>query len=761
MKLRQIFESPRKVAVAAFGRMNPPTIGHEKLVDKIKSIDGDHFVFLSQTQKPKTDPLPFDAKLEFAKKFFPDVNVGHASVRTPIQMLQMLEKLGYTDVVYVAGSDRVESFTKLFNDYNGKEYNFESIQVVSAGERDPDADGAEGMSASKMRAAAASGDYESFAMGTPDAKLAQKMYDAVRKGMGVKDTEPAEGVAEGLNEFAPDGFNGGDGDEFSPEIAKMAQEDGFTKGASLADGATLERAITINDWHNQHGGMYKQYFAKGFISGRKEKIRHDNKQYNLNLKLMKDGSIRHGEQGVAEGSEEQVYKVVALDKSNALKKPTKLNVKASSIEDVFSRLAANDWYALSINGVEVVAGKRLKQGVAEVSQQTLQSYRKKAAKQKSDALDVTDRPDTDDATWVKNINIASKRKDGIAAANKRLGVEEASDISGLMTAAGMVQDYIITAEVDGKVKKFRVRGMTGPRAAKERFLKHASMAKVLDVKAIDESQGISKSKEDKFHSELDKLVHKTFGHSPDEKKEKKSKKVDELSSELLGKYKKAASADATAADAKGNYKHGDKRYSGIIKATKKQFANDAKVKEGWGDVEFEVDGWKYRAEEEDEGDVRKMYHSATGPDGKNVDIDYSPYEAMTPELFKLWVKLGMPKRQGSGPLNKQVLMKMAQSGVKEASYEGNIGIMELFKFFNKAEKEDPKLVARVKEMIKQRRDKEVWRIIQDYTGTQLTGKEFEGSIKEAIFREADYGKYWCSTDKKWKFRKGPKQSRGS
>ena len=71
----------------------------------------------------------------------------------------------------------------------------------------------------------------------------------------------------------------------------------------------------------------------------------------------------YGQQGVAEGLEEQVYKVVALDKSNALKKPTKLNVKASSIEDVFSRLAANDWYALSINGVEVVAGKRLKHGV--------------------------------------------------------------------------------------------------------------------------------------------------------------------------------------------------------------------------------------------------------------------------------------------------------------------------------------------------------------------------------------------------------------
>ena len=192
MFLRELFEAPRKVAVAAFGRMNPPTIGHEKLVDKVKSFDGDHYIFLSQTVKPKDNPLPFDVKLEFAKKFFPGVNVGHPSVRTPIQMLQMLEKLGYTDVIYVAGSDRVASFEKLFNDYNGKEYNFDSITVENAGERDPDADGAEGMSASKMRAAAAAGDYESFAQGVPTPALAQKMYDAVRTGMGIKDKEPVE-----------------------------------------------------------------------------------------------------------------------------------------------------------------------------------------------------------------------------------------------------------------------------------------------------------------------------------------------------------------------------------------------------------------------------------------------------------------------------------------------------------------------------------------------------------------------------------------
>jgi hypothetical protein len=118
-----------------------------------------------------------------------------------------------------------------------------------------------------------------------------------------------QGVAEGLNEFALDGFNGGGGDEgFSPEIAKMAQEDGFTKGVGLADGATLERAMKINHWHARWGGMYKLYFAKGFKAGRMNKINHDNKQYNLNLKLMKDGSIRHGEQDVAEDAVEDLEK---------------------------------------------------------------------------------------------------------------------------------------------------------------------------------------------------------------------------------------------------------------------------------------------------------------------------------------------------------------------------------------------------------------------------------------------------------------------
>lgn len=197
MLLRELYEQNGKTAVVAFGRLNPPTIGHAKLVDKIKSIDGDHFLFLSHTQKPKTDPLDFQTKLKFAQQFFPGIKIGHEAVKTPVLALEYLQGQGYTDVIFVAGSDRVEGFQKLFDTYNGQPdktgkvpFKFNSIRVVSAGERDPDADDVSGMSASKMRAAAAAGEIEAFAQGVPDKRLTKSMYDAVRTSMGVKESIP-------------------------------------------------------------------------------------------------------------------------------------------------------------------------------------------------------------------------------------------------------------------------------------------------------------------------------------------------------------------------------------------------------------------------------------------------------------------------------------------------------------------------------------------------------------------------------------------
>ena len=255
MLLRELFEAQSKTAVLAFGRLNPPTVGHAKLVDKLTSINGDHYLFLSQTQKPKTDPLDFATKLKFAKQFFPSVNVGHQAVRTPVQALEFLQSLGYTDVVFIAGSDRVDGFQKLFDTYNGQPdktgkvpFKFNSIKVVSAGERDPDADDVSGMSASKMRALAAQGELESFAQGVPDKKLAKTMYDAVRKGMGVKDAVAAEDAS------------GEEEDEFHRKLDKLVHK---TFGHSSDEKKKEKKKKKTYETIRKQGNKYVIYSKSG------------------------------------------------------------------------------------------------------------------------------------------------------------------------------------------------------------------------------------------------------------------------------------------------------------------------------------------------------------------------------------------------------------------------------------------------------------------------------------------------------------------
>lgn len=176
-------------AVFTFGRMNPVTQGHELLVNKVRSIarlvGGEPLVYLSQTQDKKKNPLSYLDKIKFAQAAFGKI-VIRSKANTIIKVLQELEKK-YSDVVLVVGSDRVDSMRDLVTKYNGKDYTFDSIEVVSAGERDPDADGVEGLSASKMREFAKEGDVEMFKAGLPVRiqKDAAKVMAAVRKGLGL------------------------------------------------------------------------------------------------------------------------------------------------------------------------------------------------------------------------------------------------------------------------------------------------------------------------------------------------------------------------------------------------------------------------------------------------------------------------------------------------------------------------------------------------------------------------------------------------
>lgn len=176
------------LAVFTFGRMNPPTVGHEKLVNKVRTVArkerGQPFIYLSQGQDAKKNPLMYLDKIKFAQKAFGSKIVVRSKAKTIIQVMQELEKK-YDDVIMVVGSDRVDSFRELLNKYNGKDYTFDSITITSAGERDPDAEGVSGMSASKMRELAKDGDENGFASGLPETlkSHAKKVYDSVRKGM--------------------------------------------------------------------------------------------------------------------------------------------------------------------------------------------------------------------------------------------------------------------------------------------------------------------------------------------------------------------------------------------------------------------------------------------------------------------------------------------------------------------------------------------------------------------------------------------------
>jgi len=188
-----------KKVVFTFGRFNPPTIGHEKLINKLKSVakGGAIRVFPSWTQNPKKDPLPHDVKVKWMRKLFPQ----HAksiviSPHCKTAVHAMTKLMDFDHVVMVVGSDRVEDFQKLLNKYNGVEskhgfYDFEKIEVVSAGERDPDAQGVEGMSASKMRLSATNNDFESFKTGVPDTisdSEKKKLFDDVRKFMKISES---------------------------------------------------------------------------------------------------------------------------------------------------------------------------------------------------------------------------------------------------------------------------------------------------------------------------------------------------------------------------------------------------------------------------------------------------------------------------------------------------------------------------------------------------------------------------------------------
>jgi|TARA_R110000822_G_scaffold152811_3_gene292257 hypothetical protein len=200
LSFKQYLVEAEKQIYFTFGRFNPPTTGHGKVIDKLASVAGrnPYKVFLAQSQDSKKNPLSYSDKIKYARQVFTKHGrniIINKKIKTVFDAIASLYDEGYNKVTMVVGSDRITEFEVLLNKYNGVKskhgfYNFESISVVSAGHRDPDGEGVEGMSASKMRTAASTNDFVAFAQGLPKQVSngnAKKIFNSVRSGMGLKE----------------------------------------------------------------------------------------------------------------------------------------------------------------------------------------------------------------------------------------------------------------------------------------------------------------------------------------------------------------------------------------------------------------------------------------------------------------------------------------------------------------------------------------------------------------------------------------------
>ena len=259
---KDIREARSSVCAFTFGRFNPPTIGHEKLLDALakqaKKNVAPYYVFVSHSENQKKDPLPYTKKVAYMKKMFPkharDIIVDKS--RQVFEVAVSLYNKGHTSVIMVVGSDRVTEFDGLLKKYNKMEgrhgyYEFEDIQVISAGERDPDSEGVSGMSASKMRAAAMTDDYDSFKNGLPETfGQGMSLFKDVRKFMGVRESFVARTETFTEEDVARDMYIRG-------EILNIG--DTVTESYSGVSGKIIRRGTNYLVFSEQDGTTHKKW----------------------------------------------------------------------------------------------------------------------------------------------------------------------------------------------------------------------------------------------------------------------------------------------------------------------------------------------------------------------------------------------------------------------------------------------------------------------------------------------------------------------
>lgn len=282
-------EVPSKKMVIGFGRFNPPTTGHELLINKVtqyaRSKGSPAKIYVTATEDKKKNPLKQERKIYYMKRMFgmnaPLVPTKSPNQRTIIEVAKHLNtKEKITELTLIAGSDRIAEYKRLLNQYNGKDYNFDKITVLSSGRRDPDSDLAEGMSATKMRTAASSGKFTDFKRGVPRRMSiadSKRLFNEVRKGMGLPPIR--EEIVLPTSELREDYvakkvFNIGavvEDDDGVYEVMdrganyiSVSDEDGNVSKKWLHEVRQISERNTVNDYHSNDELVYKGFTTEHF-----------------------------------------------------------------------------------------------------------------------------------------------------------------------------------------------------------------------------------------------------------------------------------------------------------------------------------------------------------------------------------------------------------------------------------------------------------------------------------------------------------------
>jgi hypothetical protein len=664
-----VTESSKDTIVLAFGRMSPPTIGHGLLVQKVRDIAKEHgapyAVYLSKTQDKKKNPLSVDRKVYWAKKMFPGAIIFPATdqIRTFIELVASFSGR-YKNLIFVAGSDRVAEYQTLLDRYNGKDFKFDSITVASAGQRDPDADGAAGMSATKMRNAAATGDGRTFRLGTGLNQMdSDKMMHEVRAGMGIKPvTESNPTISKERNAFfLGETFREGEFVSCLTDTESKLYEilDRGTNYVTVADTRTgdiskkfINTLLVVENSMSESAYDANQICFKGYLTSYEFNMNEEVRtSFCETIRRLEEGDISdsiaimkaiRAVDSALNGIDEQKSWETArasLSRANEMNNHTYLhpiqeetaNIKvsdklrvASVIADTLGSDSTGTNSAVIVNNAlrKVRSNSAMRRGeslkiiarMLELADQVGIGYDKNILKDmavaesfdegvkrptrpdrfhitKTDGKPATlaSYPDKESATKDRDAKYPDALVQRITAQGKLVEESELDEASDYFKRRREEED-IISGKKPAR-KKMPTGSDYSKRRTKEKVNEELDEAHKIGT-PVEITHGSAKGTKGTIgeirhglHKDAPKkytVYHGEHGAVQLSKehfkaiKESAEEDLNELSTKKLGDYKKKAGEEASAADKSGDTKKADKRFSGIMKATRKQFDNDIK-----------------------------------------------------------------------------------------------------------------------------------------------------------------------------------------